>query len=29
MEVEIETLPVMKVAFMRHLGPYSESGPVW
>ena len=29
MEVEVKRLDPMRVAFMRHVGPYSECGPVW
>ena len=29
MEVEIKQLDPMRVAFMRHVGPYHECGPVW
>ena len=29
MNVEIKTLKPMRVAFMRHTGPYSEVGKVW
>ncbi|MBI4718543.1 MAG: AraC family transcriptional regulator [Planctomycetes bacterium] len=29
MEVEIERFPACRVAFVRHLGPYSEVGAAW
>ena len=29
MEVTIKKLEPMRVAFMRHVGPYSECGPTW
>jgi AraC family transcriptional regulator len=29
MKVEIKTLKPMRVAFMRHIGPYDEVGKVW
>lgn len=29
MDVTITTLPTMKVVYMRHVGPYTESGPTW
>jgi AraC family transcriptional regulator len=29
MDVRIETVPVMRVAFTRHVGPYTEVGPTW
>ena len=29
MDVRIETVPAMRVAFMRHTGPYREVGRVW
>jgi AraC family transcriptional regulator len=29
MNVQIKTMPPMRVAFMRHVGPYNEVGPTW
>src|SRR5436190_3924825 len=29
MDVRIETVPVMRVAFVRHTGPYCEAGQAW
>src|SRR5205807_2268773 len=29
MEVRIETLPPMRVAFMRHVGPFDQVGATW
>jgi AraC family transcriptional regulator len=29
MDVRIETVPVMRVAFMRHIGPYRQVGRIW
>ena len=29
MDVEIKRFPPQRVAFMRHVGPYSEVGRVW
>ncbi len=29
MEVRIETVAPMRVAFMRHVGPYDQVGPLW
>ncbi len=29
MDVRIETLKPMRVAFMRHTGPYADCGPTW
>lgn len=29
MDVRIETVPVMRVAFVRHTGPYCDAGPAW
>jgi len=29
MDVRIETIPAMRVAFVRHIGPYAEVGVAW
>ena len=29
MDVRIDSVPLMRVAFMRHVGPYSEVGQTW
>jgi AraC family transcriptional regulator len=29
MKVTIKTMPPMRVAFMRHVGPYDQCGVVW
>jgi AraC family transcriptional regulator len=29
MDVRIETVPVMRVAFVRHVGPYCDAGQAW
>ena len=29
MQIQIKTIPPMRVAFMRHIGPYSEVGATW